>query len=224
MKTRLMLSGLFLLSALPAARAVVLTFDITGISNALNINQGYGDNVTATTMGTFSYGATHGFTPNVTVAYGGTDPALWTTGYGTLTNILFEDQDSTGILTITLTAAAGYEVQLHGFDLAAFPVFGSDPTVDSLTITSGAGTLHSQASFTVALASFTAFSFGTPLQAQSLTIAIDARNLGALNDDIGLDNLAFSQVAIPEPSAWAALAGALALGGALWRRRTGSVG
>lgn len=217
MKTRWLLPVL-LLSAL-SARAVVLTFDLTGIANFQNINQAYGDNVTAFTSGGFSYGSAHGLTPNIVVAYGNTDPALWTTGFGSLTNILNEDQDNTGILTITLTADAGYEVQLHGFDLAAFPVFGSDPTVGALTITSGATTLHSQNSFLVSQTAFTPFTFGTPLAGASIVIQIDARNLGAANDDIGLDNLAFSQVAIPEPSTWAALAGASALLGALVRRR-----
>jgi len=119
---------LFALGALSdESNASVLTFDIDPISNFLNIDQDYGDNITATTIGGFSYGADEGFTPNVNVSYGDSDPALWTTGYGDLTNVLFEDADNSGILEITFTADPGYAVSLHGFELASF---SGDRTID----------------------------------------------------------------------------------------------
>lgn len=86
--------------------ATELTFDITGFSNFSNMSQDYGDNVTAATMGDFSYGSEGGFTPNVDVSYGPNEaaPTFWTTGYGDLENILFEDVDNLGVLEVTFTA------------------------------------------------------------------------------------------------------------------------
>lgn len=200
-----------------SAEATVLTFDISGISNFQNVNQNYGDNVTATTMGGFGYGVgAEGFTPDVAVTYGTNDPALWTTGYGNLTNVLFEDQDNTGILTVTLTAAAGFDAVLYSFDLAAFTTaFGSDPTVQSITVKDGsANTLFSQANGTVSRTTHSTLDFtSTPLVSNTLIITVDARNLGGLNDDIAVDNIRFGQqAAVPEPASLVALGlGALAL-------------
>jgi hypothetical protein len=196
----------------------VLTFDVTGISNFQPVNQAYGDNVTAVAMGAFSYGADHGFTPDITVSYGDTNPALWTTGYGTLSNVLFEDQDFTGVLNVNLLAAANYEVKLHSFDLAAFTtVFSTDPVITSVRIFDAANVeLFSVFSLSVSRATFTPFMFSTPLQASSLRIEVDARNLTNLNDDIAIDNIAFSQALAPEPSTSVTLLAGLIL---LVRRR-----
>lgn len=191
------------------APATVLTFDITGISNFQNMNQGYGDNVTSTSAGSFSYGVgAEGFTPNVTAQYGTLDPALWTTGYGDLANVLFEDQDASGILTITFTADAGYNAVLHGFDLAAYTTaFSNDPTVQSITVTDGgANTYYSQTNGVVSRTGHTGYDFSAnPIAGSVLKISIDARNLGSLNDDIAIDNIRFSQQAVPEPATMAAL-------------------
>ncbi|HKS37006.1 MAG TPA: Ig-like domain-containing protein, partial [Verrucomicrobiae bacterium] len=70
-----------------ALRPTVLTFDITGIADHQNVNQNYGDRVTNNVMGPFRYGGVNPLTPNVTVGYGTIVPALWTTGYGSLTNV-----------------------------------------------------------------------------------------------------------------------------------------
>ena len=176
--------------------ASVLTFDIDPLSNFLAIDQDYGDSITAITDGGFSYGADEGFTPNVNVSYGADDPSLWGTGYGNLTNVLFEDTDITGVLEITFTADPGYMVNLHGFELASF---SGDRTIDLVDI-SGTSSLFSQMDVAVSGSTSTAFDFTTPLQANEFTIQIDARNLGNRNDDIAIDNIVFSQVSIPEPS------------------------
>jgi len=200
-----------------SAEATVLTFDITGIGNFQSVNQNYGDNVTATTMGGFSYGVgAEGFTPNVAATYGTNDPSLWTTGYGNLTNVLFEDQDSTGILTVTLTASAGFDAILYSFDLAAFTTaFSVDPVVQSITVKDGsANTLFSQGNGTVSRTAHSSLDFtSAPLVASTLIITVDARNLGGLNDDIAVDNVRFGQQAsVPEPASLAALGlGVLAL-------------
>ncbi len=194
--------------------ATILTFDISGISNHQSINQGYGDAVTATTMGGFGYGVgAEGFTPDVQATYGTQQPALWTTGYGNLTNILFEDQDGSGILTVTLTAAAGFNVALYGFDLSAYgAVFTSDPTVQRIEVTDGdSNSLYLLSNSTVSETTRTSLDFSlNPLIANSLTIAIDARNLGGLNDDIAIDNIRFGQQPVPEPATLATVALGLA--------------
>jgi len=195
--------------------ASVLTFDISGISNFQNVNQTYGDNITATTIGGFSYGAAEGFTPNVTVTYGDTDPALWTTGYGNLTNVLFEDADATGILTITFDADPGYEVRLHSFDLASF---SGDRIVDLVDVNSASSSLFSENNSLISGTTSTLYNFVSPLQADDIIISIDARNLGSNNDDIGIDNIVFSQVAVPEPSS-ALLIGLGCLGLIIHRRK-----
>src|SRR5215211_6903160 len=69
--------------------ATDLTFD--GTSGP--VNQSYGDRVTSTTMGAFSYGE-HGedFTPNITVQYDPNSGAAytWPSGYGDLIRTLYE--------------------------------------------------------------------------------------------------------------------------------------
>lgn len=208
MKRLALFSGVLGLAAF--SNATILTFDIDGISNFQNVNQAYGDNVTGATMGGFHYGVdAEGFTPNITTAYGTGDPALWTTGYGDLTNILFEDQDGSGILTVTFTAAAGFEAILYGFDLAAYSTaFGSNPSIQSLTVTDGGATTYfSQSNFSVSRSTRTEVDLGnTPIVGSTLRITVDARNLGGLNDDIGIDNIMFGQQnAVPEPATMAAL-------------------
>lgn len=218
MKSRLFLAAAFCVSTPFAAQGTVLSFDIAGLSDFQNINQAYGDNVTDAVMGGFSYGALHGFTPDVTVTYGNSDPALWSTGYGTLSNVLFEDADGTGVLNVTLLGAANIMVSLHSFDLAAYTTtFSSDPLITSVKIFDGTNTeLFSSLNQSISRTTSTPFTFGTPLVASSLRIEVDARNLGGLNDDIAIDNIAFSQTLVPEPSTSVMALAGLAL---LARRR-----
>ena len=176
-------------------RPTELTFDIGGIGDAQNVNPDYGDGVTNHVMGGFAYGGANPFTPNVTVDYGSTDPALWTTGYGTLTNVLFEDQDGSGVLTITLTADTGFLVNLHRFDLAAYAAsFASDPVVTAVQVLNEDGTaIFAATNQAVSRTAFTPIEFTPALSDNVLTIRVDARNLGSLNDDIAVDNIRFSQ-------------------------------
>lgn len=207
-------------SFIGGVNASVLTFDVTGISNHQSISQNYGDNITATTMGSFSYGATEGFTPNITVAYGDSDPALWIAGYGNLTNVLIEDADNTGILTVILTADPGYEVVLHEFDVAGFDtVFATAPTIDLVDVSNTSSSIFNLADALISDTTSTHFDFTPTLQSSQLTITIDARNLGGLNDDIAIDNIVFSQVAVPEPSS-TFLLGLVSLSVALRRSRS----
>ena len=184
--------------------ATILTFDIPGLSNFQNAFQEYGDNVGGLVDGIGAYGeAGEGFTTNVTAEYGTVDPAYWTSGYSDLTNVFFDDADSRGPLSLTLTADAGFSVQLFDFDLGAF---GADRTVTSVRVTDeSSAVLFETLGDTISGATHSDYSFQSPLVGQSLTITIDQIALGGFSDDVALDNIRFGQfetqgAPIPEPA------------------------
>lgn len=188
--------------------ATVLTFDVDPpVSNFENINQDYGDRVTSTTMpGNLQYGENgEGFTPNVVVDYGpaAADPALWTTGYGNLSNILFKDADGFDYLQVTFTADPGYLVELHSWDMAAFTnVFSSDPTINSVRVLDSEGAeLLLISNPTISRTTRTSFISVNPFVDDLLVLEFNAGNLGGLSDDIAFDNIVFAQRLIPEPGA-----------------------
>lgn len=212
-----------------AASATVLTFDVSGgVSDFANIPQNYGDNVTGSPLAGHSYGVgAEGYTPNVTVSYGapGEDPALWTTGYGDLTNIYFNDADGDTTFTTTFTADPGYLVDLYGFDMAWY--FNSNATIQGVTIrdlTSNT-VLFSEGSFVLNGGNtHKSYDFNTPLSAGTLQLVVDLTGLGGVSDDVGLDNIRFGQTrvptgAVPEPSTWALLIGGFFGAGAVLRSR-----
>ena len=179
-----------------------LTFDIDGFGDFQNMDQGYGDGVTAAEMGRYSYGGSGAFTPNIQVSYGpdGADPAFWSSGYGDLQGILFEDRDGFGILEVTFTADAGFLVSLERWDMAAYgPGFSSDPTIDAVEVRDGDGNvLHSQRNVTISESTRTRFDFGDePFEAPVVVLRFESGNLGNLSDDIALDNVLFGQRARP---------------------------
>lgn len=210
----LLISTAVLAMAPAAASATVLTFEVSGgVVNHANMPQSYGDNVAAALQGGHSYGVgAEGFTPNVVVDYGaaGEDPALWTTGYGDLTNVLFNDADNDTTFTTRFTADAGYLVSLLGFDLASFLSGGQ--TIQGFTIRDvGANTvLFSQGATFITGTTHNPFSFNG-VSANTLELVIDLTGLGGVSDDIGIDNIRFSQSlvpvggGVPEPSVWAML-------------------
>ncbi len=218
-----------ILASVPAAAsATVLTFDISGgVSNFEVVPQAYGDNVAASPQAGHSYGVgAEGFTPNVTVSYGaaGEDPNLWTTGYGDLTNILFNDADGDTTFTTTFTADAGYLVDLYSFDMAWF--FDTSANVQGFTVRDGSNNvLHSQGPFVLpGGATHLTFSFAQPLSAATLQLVVDLTGLGSVSDDLGLDNIRFGQSlvpppGVPEPGTWALMIGGFFGAGALLRRR-----
>lgn len=196
-----------------AANATILTFDVSGgVSDFEAMHQSYGDDVAGSPQSGHTYGVgVEGFTPNVVVDYGtpGEHPALWTTGYGSLTNVYFNDSDGDTTMTTRFTAGAGYLVDLYSFDLASFLSGGQ--TIQGLSIRDvGANTvLYSQGATAVSGSTFTPVSFSTPLSANTLEIVIDLTGLGGVSDDIGMDNIRFGQrqapvtTPIPEPATWA---------------------
>jgi hypothetical protein len=219
---------LILLPPAPAG-ATILLFDqqrdaasqtIVGpTSSGGTLPADYGDHVTAAAMsvpgGIFTYGeAGEGFTPDVSVdifsaAATETDPRvnLWQNGYGDLVNVIFAEGPGIAgapMLSVRLTAATGYAVELYGFDLAGF---GSDYTIAGVSVFAGAATLFSEADVLVegdlTGPRHTTFAFDNPLSAPELLLEVDVSNLSAgIQDNVALDNLRFGQnpPRVPEPS------------------------
>lgn len=205
---------------------VVLTFDHSPIADFLDIDQDYGDRVTSSVdanghMYDIIVGNGLGPTPNVEASYGPGDPALWTSGFGDLTNIYFNDDDFDTSLQITLVADPGFEVGLFGFDVASFIAAGQ--TVQGIEVRDGDGnSLWSIGSQLISgPGGHNDYDFNDGLFASSLTLDVDLTGLGGLSDDIGLDNVHFGQrvVAVPEPSSSCALLTMFALCSTRMRRR-----
>jgi len=225
-----------LLASPGLAAAAVLTFDITETSSGLwvgnftDVPQDYGDRVSAfaTTSGanTYEYGSAEGVTPNIEVSYGPAlaDVTLWDNNYGDLERVIFPDNDGVGLHEVTLTADAGYQVNLHGFDIGGWN--RADHTIDLVEVVGDSATLFSVADVPIAGAgpSHSDFDFASPLMARTMTVRFDSSNLGSFSDNVGMDNIAFSQseaTVIPVPGALPLLAIALAgLCGIAWRRRS----
>ena len=192
---------------------------------------------------TFSYGAEGGFTPNVVASYGpasltanntvtpcpfstlDTCVYLYGANFGDLVNVIAQSYDimgtppGYGLVTVTLTADPGFLVQLSSFNLAGW--LQSNYTVRSVSVFDvvNSTTLFSSASQAVLGAGGThttldTTNFGGVLSARTLQIVIDASNVTGNNgQNVGLDNVVFSQISTaPEPSSVALLGGGLLLG------------
>lgn len=201
-------TGLFtLLTAflLPAGSApaqvtgsTVLTFDIAG-GGALP--QQYGDNVSGPVQGNSGYGGTGAYTPGVSVDYALAPPngslTLWTLYYGNLANVVYAPASATSVI-LTFTASAGSLVSLFGFDVAGY--LGASGTLTSVTVRNGGGALLTSLAG-VAVPSNPSghvdVDFNPPPSAQILILEITAP-AGTLYN-IGLDNVAFGQIATGLP-------------------------
>lgn len=201
-----------LLLATPAA-ATRLAFEAFLPGQA--IPSSYGNRVSLFFDGAYKYGSEGGTTPNVAIGYSG-GPAYQGAGYGDLIAVAFAT-DASGVLEITLSADAGYRVELAGFQLGG--ALYNDHVVDAVDVLSGPRALYHQTNvlvrgggLAVTARTHTDVSFATPLVGHSLTIRIDASNLGSGASQIGIDNVVFAQA--PEPGAAVLVclgAGALAL-------------
>ena len=183
---------------------VVLTFEQDGATNGQAVNQNYGDNVIASPDSNghqydIIVGNGFGLTPNVQASYSGDNsPAIWITGYGDLTTVLYGSGSST-LVRITLEADPGFEVGLFGFDMASF--FSSGSTIPGLQVLDGDdNVLWSQGS-TLILGggAHSDFDFAGGLFASTLKLEIDVTGVG---NNAGVDNVHFAQrsPAIPEPT------------------------
>lgn len=250
-------AGLFISIASAPAAATILTFDqvrsaggaVVPTVSGQNLPPDYGHRVTAGVMdvpgGQFTYGeAGEGYTPNVstTIFSGAASPVgpgtgLWRDGYGDLSNVLIANNAS-NVLAVRLSADAGFQVGLFGFDLAGWP--NADYTIESVSVAGDGGLLYALANVPVEGdldgPRHTAFAFDGGLFADELLLTIAFANLGAgQHDNIGLDNLRFGQTPpaptpgggtgaseVPEPGTLPLLA--LAALGAWWTRRASARG
>lgn len=172
----------------------VLTFDPGAAIDGTPINQSCGDRVVSTSQNGFKYGATGGITPNVTVTYGPNAPDVrqWSTAYGDLTNVIYPGLTAGGLLDVNLTADLGFEAQLNAVDLGGKN--GRNFTVKSVQVFDGADNLlFSQNNVVISGSSHTRLVFSN-LDSRTLRLRIDASNLGADMDKVGLDNLEFAQI------------------------------
>lgn len=215
---------------LPAGTsATVLRFDqalqggvVVPTASGGRLPPGYGDHVAGPVMpgpgGLFTYDEQgEGYTPQVQADFYATDATaadprarLWASGYGSLGNVLFGEGPGIGgpaELFVHLVADPGFEVALHGFDLAAFG--GADRTIQAIELWSGVSLLQRLEDVLVegdtSAGGFSPIRFATPWQAPELLLRLDLSNLpvGA-RDNIGLDNLRFGQwppaTPVPEPA------------------------
>jgi hypothetical protein len=185
------------------------------------INQEHGDRIDSASQlatngtTTFDYGVgAEGYTPNVTVDYGPFSiftggPSLWRYDYGDLERVLYQGSTATGvgndydILDIVFVADPGYDVVLYGLDLGGW--FQTDYTIKAVTVYDGVpfpfltptNDIYEATDVLVAGAgpASTHVDFdGTPLTAHVIWLRIDASNLGATSELIGIDNIRFGQV------------------------------
>ena len=203
-RTSLAISAL-LLVVQPVAAGTILTFDVTGIQNFQDINQAYGDRVAAAADGAGTYGTDDGtYTSNVVVEYGAPDedPALWTTGYGDLSAVYFNDADGDTTLTARFTADAGYVVDLVRFDIASYASAGR--TIQGAQAIDAATNLVLWSIGSTLITGATHLTLAPAVSARDIRIVIDLTGLGTFADDVGLDNVLFAQrvatTPVPEPS------------------------
>lgn len=201
------------------ANATILLFANLGLSNYNPIPGSYGDFVTNKQGGKYAKGG--GWTPNVKTSYATVNNATnvvystrilyWDSGYGDLVDVGFSELSHDNYGEVALKGTNGYKVKLLGFDLAGYnqvdhlnqPVRLVDKNnaiyenFGPVTI-SGAGPTHSHF---------------TPTLGPQKLIRIQWGD----NWNTGIDNISFTQVApklsapqgVPEPGAWALLAGAV---------------
>jgi hypothetical protein len=208
-----------------AAGATVLTFDGSGLGPYAAVPEAYGDRVTSMNdVGNgFEYALGEGFTPNVVVDYLTAVPpfTVFPSGYGDLVNVIMIN-NSEGFGEVVLTPDPGFSVTLHSFDVAVY-AGGPTPTDNRVRVLSAAGdVLFDSGDFLLALNSHQTFPTG-PITSTTALRIINTSNGGTAGfNALGLDNVSFSQAAVPEPGTVALLAcGAL---GFAWRGRGRSAG
>jgi Ca2+-binding RTX toxin-like protein len=178
----------------------VLTFDAaTGSGVASPLDQTYGDRVAAAVQGTYRYGTSSGFTPNIvvtqrrasspTAALTESPLSPWgSPGYGSLTNVGYAYYK----FQIDLRADAGYSVQLKKFDLAAW--FVPNNLRALRIIGPGGAVLFSQASTAFPASENLRFSFATPIVASQLSIYVEEGSSTNAYPSTAIDNIEFGQI------------------------------
>lgn len=187
--------------------ATVLTFDVDGLPNGSILSAGYGNRVSCSQMGAFHYGLESGVTPNVTVAYAGDHtwsafPIFWTTGYNDLINIIENESDGDTGYQVVFQADPNTIVQLESFDVGNW---GGSINVPEIRVADGDGTiLFQMAGVTLpanSVPQHVHLEMPPEVRASKLILRVDTSGLGGYSDNIGLDNIRFSQdPPAPRPS------------------------
>ena len=140
----------------------------------------------------------------------------WDNNYNQLSGVVWASgSDGNSQARIDIVALQpGAVVSLDGFDLGAYP---NTTRATTVTVSTLSGTVLFSYSGSVGLGSSSATHFTPAVQAVG-GVRIQWQD-SAFN--VGLDNLAFSVSAVPEPGTAAALLAGLAVLGALARRREG---
>ncbi|MDX1963718.1 MAG: PEP-CTERM sorting domain-containing protein [Pirellulales bacterium] len=169
----------------------------------------YGDNVNALTMGTFNYGLGKGFTPNIALDYrtldiaGGNSATLnnylttWTTGYNELIGVAYPTEPtSTG--EIAFVPEPGYAVRLNSFQVGNWSFFAKNQHArlydeDYNLLQTYPLALPGSGSGSSVLV--------TPNYTHGGKLILQF----GLDWNVGIDNVNFDQIVIPEPSVVAGL-------------------
>ena len=216
------LAGCLFFAILKVAAASTLLFNPASGSFA-NFNplpQGYGNRIAAADQDGFHYDLLGGATPNVVTRFAtGGMPGIitWDFQFGDLQNVIYAVEPQ--VFQFDLIADPGFAVTLNSIDMASWP--GVEYTINSVTIEDGNGSvLYSQGNPVIhgANATHTHFSFNG-VTSSTLQILFDATNLDS--DDVGIDNINFSQTSAPELSTFTLIGiGLISLAVARSARRT----
>ncbi len=194
----------FLAASIASAQTTTLTFD--GVSSSA-LHTGYGDYVDGPAAGGFTYTGSGGFTPHVTVAFGSDNGATgqgmftWSTGYNDLVNVVYgainggSDPAGFAELAVTMSADPGHLAILESFDVGNWGVAVNLPYVrvvdetgailfEELNVDLNANTSPDEKNYILSPAP----------QGQILTLQISVAGLGNIADNVGIDNLTFSEM------------------------------
>jgi MYXO-CTERM domain-containing protein len=140
----------------------------------------------------------------------------WDTSYNNLYGVLWADgSDSNSLGRIDLAPAAGQFVTLNSFELGAWINTTRDTNVAIYDLASGEALYTFSGAVGSAATGATLF---TPAVSSTSGLRIEWRDSA---HNVGIDNVAFTVSAVPEPAAWALWgAGVLALAAGARRRRT----
>ena len=176
--------------------ATVLIFEPAtgGFTDFGVLPPGYGNRVTAEIQDGFKYSLDGGPTPNIVVEYNTNDFAplfTWGNDYGDLTHVVFALEPK--LFQMRLVADPGYQVILNSFDMAAWPHL--DYTINSVQVIDDNGSVLFQQGNAVIEGDgngppHTHYQFHG-VSGQTVLIQFDSLNVDS--DDVGIDNINFSQ-------------------------------
>jgi hypothetical protein len=211
-----------------ASHATVLTFD--ALAGGGVVPSGYGDRVSGD-FGGWGYVEGNGWTPNVGVAFdslllsdnglAGAGLNLWGGGFGDLSVVAYPAGGVAGFAGVfEFTPDPGYAVRINRFQLGGCPTTDYDDqpiriTDGGFTVLWAAGSSHVEGSEMIGEALVPSHSEFTPDFTSARPIFLIYGN----NWNIGIDNIDFDQVAVPEPSTLALVSLALLLPASALRRR-----